>query len=133
MKKKSHSSQLSSGDTHYNRKYYHRKHPARTRRPCDVPWMSSKGSNVKDLKRTLRRLSGNQYKTWWFYEKYFSEVMVLVLLQKEQLFKSFKWGRPRDVYGTQLLDVHRTKWWIVSRTLVGRWSKKFFKLSSQKH
>ena len=137
--KKSHNSQLSSGDTHYNREDYHRKHPASTRCPRDVPWMSSKGPNIRDLKRTLRGLSGNQYKTWWFYEKYFSKVMVLVLhicfclLQKEQLFKSFKRGRPRHVYGTQLLDVHRAKWWKVPRTLVGRWSKTFFKLSSQKH
>ena len=30
-------------------------------------------------------------------------------LQEEQIFKSSKWGRPRDVYGTQSPDVHGTK------------------------
>ena len=34
---KSHDSQLFSGDTHYNRKDYYRKHPADTQRPEDVP------------------------------------------------------------------------------------------------
>ena len=48
-------------------------------------------------------------------KKYFLEVMVLVFhmcfcfIQEEQLFKSFKRGRPRDVYGTQLWDVHESK------------------------
>ena len=31
----------------YNREGYHRKHPADTRRPRDVPWRSPKGPNVK--------------------------------------------------------------------------------------
>ena len=34
---KSRDSQLFSGDTYYNREDYHRKHPAGTRRPGDVP------------------------------------------------------------------------------------------------
>ena len=34
---KSHDSQLFSGDTHYNREDYHRKHPGGPRRLGDVP------------------------------------------------------------------------------------------------
>ena len=35
--KKSHDSQLFSDDTHYNQEDYHRKQPASTQRPGDVP------------------------------------------------------------------------------------------------
>ena len=32
-----------------------------------------------------------------------------VFLQEEQIFKSSKWERPREVYGTNLQDVSVTK------------------------
>ena len=66
---KSHHSQLSSGDAHYNLEDYHRKPPSGTRLPGDMPWRSPKGPNVRDQQGTFRELSENQYKNWWFYEK----------------------------------------------------------------
>ena len=50
-----------------------------------------------------------------FMKKKNSEIIVLVLhicfyfLQEEQIFKSSKWERPQNVYGTQLWNVHGTK------------------------
>ena len=55
--------------THYNSEDYHRKHPAGTRRPGDVPWGSPKGPNLRELQKTFRGLSGDQYKNWRIYEK----------------------------------------------------------------
>ena len=76
---KSHDSKLLSGDTHYSREDYHRKHPTGTQRPEDVPWGFSKGCNALDLQK-VGGLSGEQYKNWWICEKNcFSEVIVLVL------------------------------------------------------
>ena len=66
---KSHDSQLFSGDTHYIRENYYRKHPTDTRCPGDVPWRSPNGSNIRDLQVTFRGLWEDQYKNWWFYEK----------------------------------------------------------------
>ena len=97
---KSHDSKLLSGDTLYSREDYHRKHPTGTQLPEDVPWRFSKGCNTLDLQK-VGGLSGEQYKNWWFCEKNcYSEVRVRVLhicfcfLSEEQIFKSFKWGRP---------------------------------------
>ena len=38
----------------------------------------------------------------------FLQIYYCFLLEK-QIFKSSKWGRPRDVYGTQLREVSGTK------------------------
>ena len=54
-------------------------------------------------------------------------------LLEKQLFKSSKWGRPRDVYGTQLRDVPGTRWWDVLETSLGRRSYMFFKFNSETH
>ena len=91
--------------------------------------------------RTYGRPSGNPQgptqKLTFLWKNCFSEVIVLVLhiclcfLPEEQIFKSSERGRPRDVYGTQLLDVHGTKWWDVLRTSVGRRSNMPFKSNSQ--
>ena len=49
----------------------------------------------------------------------FLDAIVLVLhiyyyfLLEKQIFKSSKWRRPQDVYGTQLRDVPGTKLWNV--------------------
>ena len=108
--------------------------PAGRRRPGDVPWRSTKGPNVQNLQGTFRRPLGHQHKNWWFNEK---SAIVLVLhiyycfLQKRQKFKSYKWGRPRNVYGTQLRDVPGTKWWDVLGTSPGRRSYMFFKSNSE--
>ena len=138
--KKSHNSQLSSSDTHYNREDYHRKHPASTRRPRDVLWRFPNGKPTRETTRGPQgTLRGPIQKLIILWKNCFSEVIVLVLhicfclLQEEQIFKSSERGRPRDVYGTQLLDVHGTKWWDVLRTSVGRRSNMFFKLNSQTH
>ena len=118
------------GDTHYNWEDYHRKHPARTLRPREIPWRWPKGPNVKPTRETTRdpqgTLRGPIQKLIILWINCFSEVIVPVLhicfcfLQEEQIFKSFEWGRPRDVYGTQLMDVHWTKWWDVLRASVRR-------------
>ena len=52
----------------------------------------------------------NQYRYQWFNEKTFLEVIVLLSIpvsyrKKKKLSRSCKWGRPWDVYGTQLRDV----------------------------
>ena len=122
--------QLFLGNTHYNREDYHRKHPAGTRRPRDVPWRFPKGPNVKPTRETTRdpqgTLRGPIQKLIILWKNCFSEVIVLLLhicfcfLKKEQIFKSSELWRPQDVYETQLLDVHETKWWDVLRTSVGR-------------
>ena len=120
--------QLFLGDTHYNREDYHRKLPAGTLRPRDVPWRFPKGPNLKPIRETTRdpqkTLRGPIQKLMILWKNCFSEVIVLVLhicfcfLQEEQLFKSSERGRPRDVYRTQLLDAHGTKWWDVWRRSV---------------
>ena len=129
--------QLFSGDTHTSREDYHRKnHPTDTRRPGDVPWRSPKGPNVWDLQATFR---GPIQKLMILWENCFSEVLVLALhvcfsfLQEEQIIKCSTRGLPRDVYRTQLWDVHENKWWNVLRTSVGRWSNVFLELNSQPH
>ena len=112
--------------------------PAGTRRPGDVPWRSPKGPNVRDLKGTFRGLLGNQQKKliiWW--KKCFLDAIVFVLhiyycfLLEKQIFKSSKWGRPRDVYGTQLRDVPGTKLWDVLGTSAERRSYMLFKFNSE--
>ena len=135
--KKSHYSQLFSDDTHYNQEDYHRKQPASTQRPGDVPWRSPKGLNVRDLQETFRGLSEDQYKKLMIlWKNCFSEVALHIcfcFLQEEKIFKSSKRGGIWDVYGAQLRDVHGTKWLDFLKTTVGRRSNRFFKLNSQTH
>ena len=133
---KSHDSQLLLGETHYNREDYHRKHQSGTRRPKNIPWRFPKAPTVKPTRETTRdpqgTLTGPIQKLMVLWENCLSEVIVLILhicfcsLQEER-------GRPWDVYGTQLLDVHGTKWWNVVRTSVERRSSMFLKLNSQTH
>ena len=85
----------------------------------DDPGTSPKGPNVKPTRETTRdpqgTLGGPLQKLMILWKNCFSEVIVLVLhtcfcfLQEEQIFKSSERGRPRDIYGTQLLDFHGTK------------------------
>ena len=79
-------------------------------------------------------------KNWWFDEKsIFLDVLVFVshiyywFLLEKQTFKISKWGRPRDVCGTQLWDVPGTKWWDVLGTSMGRRSYTFFKFKSESY
>ena len=92
-------------------------YPAGTQRHRDVPWRSLKGRNVRDLQGTFSGLLENQHKNWWLNQKKcFLDATVLVLhiyycfLLRKQMFKSSKWRRPRDLYGTQLLEIPGTKW-----------------------
>ena len=70
----------------------------------DVPGTFLEGSLKVLASRTYRGLLGDQQK---------------------------KWGRPRDIYGTQLWDVPGTKWWEVLGTSAGRLSYLSFKLNSE--
>ena len=63
-------------------------------------------ARLGDLKETLRE-PAQKWMIWW--KKFFLHVYYCSLLEK-QIFKSSKWGRPRDVYGNQLQDILRTKW-----------------------
>ena len=104
--------------------------------PEDVPWKSSKCLNVKPTREPTRdpqeTLRGPIQKLMVLWKNYFSEKIVLVLhicsrsLQEEQIFKSSKRGRPQDVYGTQFLDVHGTKWSDVLRMSAGYRSNMIF-------
>ena len=58
-KSKSHDSQLFSGDIHFVRENYDRKHPAGTRRSGDVPWRCTEGPKVE----TCRGISGDSQGT----------------------------------------------------------------------
>ena len=93
-----------------------------TSRNCKRPSGDSQGTNTKMM---------------ILWKTCFTEVIVLALyicfcfLQEEQIFKSYKRGPPRDVYGTQLRDVKWTKWWDVLRTSVGFRANMSFKLKSQ--
>ena len=97
----------------------------------DDPGVSPKCPNVKPTRDPQGTLRGPIQKLMILWKSCFSDVIVLVLhtcfcfLEEEQIFKSSKRGRPRDVYGTQFLDVHRTKWWDVLRTSVRRRSNIF--------
>ena len=81
--------------------------PAGTRSPGDVPWRSPKGPNVQELQGDLQgTLRGPTKNRWFDKKKCFLDATAFVLhnyycLQLEkQIFKSCKWGRPRDVYAT---------------------------------
>ena len=70
-------------------------------------------------------------------KKVFLDTIVLVLhiryscLLEKQICISSKWGRPEDVYGTQLRDVLGTRLWDVLGTSPGRRSYMFFKFNSE--
>ena len=107
----------------------------------DIPGTSPE-SSLKILtfgtsRGTFRGLLGDQHENWWFNEKCFLDVIALVLhiyyyfLLQKQIFKRSKWGRSRDVYGTQLRDVPGTKWWDVLGRSVGNRSYIFFKFDSE--
>ena len=108
--------------------------PAGTRRPEDVPWRFPKGPNVRDVQETLRRPTK---KLMIWLKKGFLDAIVFILhiyycfLLEKQIFKSSKWGRPRDVYGTQLRDVSGTEWWDVLGTSAGRRWYMLFKFNSK--
>ena len=137
--KESHDSQLFLGDTHYNGEDYHRKHPEGTRWPRDVPWRFPKGPNVKPTRETTRDTKETNTKIDDFMKKLFLRsnspciTCLFLFFAGRTNIQKFWTGRPRDVYGTQLLDVPVTKWWDVPRTSVGRRSNMFFKLNSQTH
>ena len=67
---------------------------------------------------------------WWkkcfLYAIVLSYTSITFFLLEKQIFKSSKWGRPRDVYGTQLQDVLGTRWRDVLGTSAGRQSYMFF-------
>ena len=130
---KCHDSQLFSGDTHYSREDYQRKHPVGTRHPRNVPWKSPKESNVWDLQGTFRRLSGRQYKNC------FSEVTVLALHGCFIFYRKNKYSKVinGDAHGTSMAPNSVTSRepndgsfygcpWDVHQTC-------FFKLNSQTH
>ena len=70
------------------------------------------------MSETCRRPSGDSQgtntKIDHLMKKLFLDTIALVLhlflfLQEEQIFKNFKQGRVREVYGTQLRDIPGTK------------------------
>ena len=89
----------------------------------------------RNLQRTLRRPTQKVLIKW---KKGFIDEIVLyfhiyycVLLEKE-IFKSSKWERPREVYGTYLRDVPRAKLWNALGTSTRVRSYMFWN-STQKH
>ena len=70
-------------------------------------------------------------------KKCFFDPIVLVLhicyyfLVEKQICKSSKWGRQRDVYGTQLRDVPVNRLWDVLGTSPERRSHMLFKFNSE--
>ena len=77
----------------------------------DVPGTSPEGPNVRDLQGTFRGLLGDQQKKDNLMKKVlFRCAFCYCFLLEKQICKSSKWGRPRDVYGTQFRDVPGTRW-----------------------
>ena len=70
-------------------------------------------------------------------KKVFLDAIILVLhiyyhfLLEKQIFKSSKWERPRNIYGTHLWDVPGTKWWDVLGTSARHRSYMFFNFNSK--
>ena len=60
---------------------------------------------------------------------------VILFSAGKKKFKSYTWrpGRPRDFYGTQLRVVPKTKWREALGTFARRWSNMVFKFNSQTH
>ena len=85
----------------------------------DLPGTSPEGPLKVLMSRTYRGPSEDSQQTNTkmddLMKKLLLDAIVLVLhiyscfLQEGQIFKNSKWGRPQDVYGTQLQDVPGTK------------------------
>ena len=72
----------------------------------DILWRLPKGPNIRGLHGTFKGLSGDQHKNWWYNKKLFFRCnspcithLFLFFLQKEQIFKSFKWTSLRPSCG----------------------------------
>ena len=90
----------------------------------DVPGTSLDGPLKVLTSRTYEGPSGDSQETNTKIEK---NKKLFLFLQEKQIFTSSRRECPRDVYGTQLRDVYRTKWWDAVRTSVGRRSNMIFK------
>ena len=100
--------------------------------------MTSQGHPLKVLTSWIYRgPSGDSWETNTklddlIKKKVFLDAIILVLhiyyrfLQEKQIFKSAKWKRPGDIYGTHLWDVPDTKWSDVLGTSAGHRSYMFF-------
>ena len=117
---------------------WRRNYPTGTQRSGDVPGRSHEGPNIRDLQGAFRWLLGDQQKKKIIYwKKCFLDTIVLVLhicyyfLLENQICKSSKWRRPRDVYETQVQDLPETRWWDVLGTSPGRPAYMFFKFNSE--
>ena len=89
----------------------------------EVPGTSSDGLLKVLTFRTYKGPSGDSQGTNTKIEK---NKKLFLFLQEKQIFTSSRRECPRGVYGTQLRDVCRTKWWDVVRTSVGRRSNMIF-------
>ena len=109
----------------------------------DVPGTYPEGLLKVLTSGTYKGPSGNSQGTYTKIDSFMKKLFfrsnspgithLFLFLQEEQIFKSSKRGHPRDVYGTQLRDVHATKWWDILRTPVGRRSNMFINSNSQTH
>ena len=109
----------------------------------DVPGTYPEGLLKVLTSGTYKGPSGNSQGTYTKIDNFMKKLFfrsnspgithLFLFLQEEQIFKSSKRGHPRDVYGTQLRDVHATKWWDILRTPVGRRSNMFINSNSQTH
>ena len=100
----------------------------------DVLWGLPKGPNIRDLHGTFKRLSGDQYRNWWYNKKLFFRCnspfvthLFLFFYRKHKYLKVLNgnvhrtslrtscgksrgpndgtfWGRPRDVSDTCFLN-----------------------------
>ena len=83
----------------------------------EVLWRSPDGPLKVLTSGTYKGPSGGSLET---NTKIHDFMKKLFFRSNSQIFKSSKQGRPWDVYGTHLRDVHGTKWWDVLRMSVGR-------------
>ena len=85
----------------------------------DVPGTYPEGLLKVLTSGTYKGPSGNSQGTYTKIDNFMKKLFfrsnspgithLFLFLQEEQIFKSSKRGHPRDVYGTQLRDVHATK------------------------
>ena len=80
---------------------YNIKRPLPTHAAHSIPGTSPEGPNLQNLQETFRRLSGNQYKNWWFNENFFRSnspcIKYPVLFYRENKYLKFLNG---DVHVT---------------------------------
>ena len=108
----------------------------------DVPGTSPECPLEVVMSRTYREpledSHGTNTKTDDLMEKLFLRsnspciIYLFLFLQKEQIFKSSKRGRPWDIYRIQFWDVPGSRWWNVLGTLAGRRSEIIFKIRPTK-